>query len=81
MDAELKAVKLIAEDARQASHAAVREMQDQRKDLDTMLSRLSVYEQLPGLSQVIIQPSNHCLADGQIGLTALWPARKLSSNI
>ena len=74
MNAELNAVKLIAEDAQQAAHAAIREMQDQRKDLDSMLSRLSMYEQLPGVSQVTVRPSDWCLADGQVFPTAIRPA-------
>lgn len=76
MNAELNAVKLIAEDAQQAAHAAVRGMQDQRKDLDIMLSRLSVYEQLPAVSQVTLQPSDQCLSDGQIRLIAIRPAHQ-----
>ena len=54
MNIELETVKLIAQDAQQAAHAAAREISDQRRDLADILSRLSVYEQLPAMSQVLI---------------------------
>ena len=54
MNNELETVKLIAQDAQQAAHAAAREMSDQRRDLADMLSRLRAYERPPAMSQVLI---------------------------